>query len=207
MHEIADFRSDTVTRPTPEMYEAMAKAPVGDDVLGDDPTIIELEALGAELMGFEASLFCPSGTQANQIAFRVHGRPGDEVIVEASAHTFANEGGALAGINGLHPRTLAGNRGMLDLELVKKNIRGHDDHHARTRIITLENTHNHAGGTVLPQDQVIALGTFARDKGIAFHLDGARIANAAVASGKSLAELCEPFDSATICLSKGLCAP
>jgi len=207
MHQISDFRSDTVTRPTKEMYEAMVSAPLGDDVLGDDPTVQKLEAVGAEMLGKEASLFCVSGVMANQVAFHVHTRRGDELILHEGAHTFNNETGAIAGVSMVQARTVPGPAGMPTLESILNAIRGPNVHHPRTSLVALENTHNAAGGRVLPQDKVIEIGRAVRERGLVFHLDGARIANAAVKQGVSIAKLVEPFDSATICLSKGLGSP
>lgn len=207
MHQIADFRSDTVTRPTPEMYEAMQTARLGDDVLGDDPTAQELEQLGARMLGKEAALFCVSGVQANQIAIHIHCRPGDEVIVEAGAHTYNNETGAIAGLTGAQVRPVKGVRGMPALADVLAAVRGHDTHHPRTRVVALENTHNQAGGAVLPHADVVAMGEAVKARGLIFHLDGARLANAAVATNTTMAELAAPYDTCTLCLSKGLGSP
>jgi len=207
MHQISDFRSDTVTRPTPAMYEAMQSAPLGDDVLGDEPTINELEIEGAKLLGKEAALFCPSGVMANQIAIRIHTRPGDEVICEAACHTYNNETGAIAGIAGAQVRPIASTNGMPAIDEIIASIQDSNVHHPRTSLVTLENTHNGRGGRVLPQDQVIELSKQLKALGLPFHLDGARLANASVASGKSIAELAAPFDSVAFCLSKGLGSP
>lgn len=207
MHQISDFRSDTVTRPTPEMYEAMRTAPLGDDVLGDEPTVQRLEQIGAEVLGKQASLFCPSGVMANQIAFRVHTRPGDEIILHEGAHTFNNETGAIAALSMAQARPVSGAAGMPTLEAVLNAIRGPNTHHPRTRVVALENTHNGTGGRILPQDQVEQMASAIKARGLAFHLDGARVANAAAKLGRPIAELTAPFDSCTICLSKGLGSP
>lgn len=207
MHDISDFRSDTVTRPTPEMYEAMRTAPLGDDVLGDEPTVAELEREAAGVMGKAAALFCPSGVMANQIAIRIHTRPGDEVICESACHTYNNETGAIAGIAGAQVRPLPSKNGMPEVSAILGAIQDSNVHHPRTSLVTLENTHNGAGGRVLPQEQVIELAAKLKELKIPFHLDGARLANASVASGKSIVELADPFDTLTICLSKGLCSP
>jgi threonine aldolase len=207
MHQISDFRSDTVTRPTEEMYQAMRTAPLGDDVLGDEPTVQKLEQIGAEVLGKPAALFCASGVMANQIAFHVHTRPGDEIILHEGAHTFNNETGAIAALSMAQARPIPGVGGMPTLETVLNAIRGPNTHHPRTRVVTLENTHNGNGGRVLPQDLVVQMGAAVKDRGLIFHLDGARIANAAVKLGCTIAELTEPFDSTTICLSKGLGSP
>jgi threonine aldolase len=207
MHTISDFRSDTVTRPTPEMYEAIRTAPLGDDVLGDDPTVQKLETIGAEMLGKEASLFCVSGVMANQVAIHAHTRRGDEVILEAGSHTYNNETGAIAGLSGVQVRAIAGTGGMLTAEQVLGAIRGGNVHHPRTALVVLENTNNAASGRVLPQAEVIRVGEAVHARGLKFHLDGARIANASIATGKPMAELAAPFDSCTICLSKGLGSP
>jgi threonine aldolase len=207
MHEISDFRSDTVTRPTKEMYSAIASAPLGDDVLGDDPTVQKLEAIGAEMLGKEAALFCVSGVMANQIAIHVQTRRGDEVILEAGSHTYNNETGAIAGLSGAQVRPIPGVGGMMSLESVLGAIRGPNTHHPRTAMVVLENTNNAASGRVLPQDQVVAIGQAVKARGLRFHLDGARIANAAVKQRVPMSALTAPFDTCTICLSKGLGSP
>ncbi|MCA9322563.1 MAG: aminotransferase class I/II-fold pyridoxal phosphate-dependent enzyme [Planctomycetes bacterium] len=203
----ADFRSDTVTRPTAAMFEAMRSSPLGDDVLGDDPTVRALEAYAAELFAKPGALFCPSGTMANQIAARVHTRRGDEVILEAGSHTYYYEQGGLAALSGLQVRTLPGERGVIDLGRLTSAIRPDNEHFPVSRLLVLENTHNRAGGAILPLDYVQTAAELARARGLKVHLDGARICNAAAATGIALSEWAAPFDSLTCCLSKGLAAP
>ena len=207
MHEVSDFRSDTVTKPTPEMYEAMVAAPLGDDVFGDDPTVIKLQEIAAEKLGKEASLFVPSGVMGNEIAVGILTRPGDEVICENQCHIFDYETGALAALNGVQVRPLPGVKGMLKLADVLRAVQDPESYHPRTGLVSLENTHNMAGGKILPQDEVIEMGRVVHDIGLPFHLDGARLANAAVATNKSMAELAEPFDTVMITLSKSLGSP
>jgi threonine aldolase len=206
--KIVDLRSDTVTRPTAAMRAAMASAAVGDDVFGDDPTVLALQQEVARLLGKEAALFVPSGTMANQLAVRVHGAAGEEAIVHAACHIYNYEGGAAAALSGVQLRPIDSADGTLDLDVLERSIRGgHDPHLAPTRLVCLENTHNACGGLVVPQGHVTAVAALARRYGLALHLDGARLANAAVASGASMAELAEPFDTVSLCLSKGLGAP
>lgn len=207
MHDVSDFRSDTVTLPTPGMYEAMAKAELGDDVLGTEPTVTRLEAMTADLLGKQAGLFVPSGTMGNQIAIALHASNGEEVICEFGAHTYNNESGALAMIARAQARPVHGRLGVMEPAAVEALIRPKNIHNPRTAVIVVENTHNAAGGTIVPLDNIHALEQVARSRGIAFHLDGARIWNAAVASGVPLKDWCAPFDTISVCLSKGLCAP
>jgi threonine aldolase len=204
---IADFRSDTVTRPTPAMYQAIANAALGDDVFGDDPTVNELQEYAAHLFAKEAALFLPTGTMANQVAVRVHCRPGDEVILESRAHTFFHEQGGLAALAGVQARTIAGDRGKIAIDEIAAAIRPDNEHYPITRLVVLENTHNGSGGSVLPLDYMKSVHEFARSKGLAVHVDGARIANAAMASGTKFEDYGSVCDSVTCCLSKGLCAP
>lgn len=204
-----DLRSDTVTQPTPEMREAMASAEVGDDVYGDDPTVNRLQALAAERMGKDAALFVPSGTMGNLAAILSHCSRGDEMIVGDKAHTFMFEAGGAAAVGGVQPRTVPNSSdGQLAPEAIEAAIRpGGDDHFPVTRLVCLENTHNLCGGAVLPVGYLSKVGELVRDHGLKLHLDGARIFNAAAASGISAAELASEADSVTFCLSKGLCAP
>ena len=200
-----DLRSDTVTRPTLDMRQAMLAAEVGDDVWGDDPTVLRLQAVLAERSGKEAGLFLPTGTQSNLAALMAHCGRGDEYIVGQSAHTYKYEGGGAAVLGSIQPQPLENAAdGTLPLEKIAAAIKPIDDHYARTRLLALENT---IGGKVLPAAYVSDATIFARSKGLATHLDGARVCNAAVASGKPLIELCAPFDSVSICFSKGLGAP
>ena len=202
-----DLRSDTVTRPTPAMYEAMMSAPVGDDVFSDDPTVLELQDEAARLFGKEEALFCPSGTMANQIAIRVHTQRGDEVICEATCHTYLFEQGGMAQLSGVQAHPIPGAAGVVDIDRMRAAVRPDNEHFTRTRLVTIENTHNSSGGAVLPLDYVRDVGEFCREKGLTLHLDGARIANAEAATGISLADWAAPVDSVTCCLSKGLAAP
>ena len=202
-----DLRSDTVTQPTPAMRAAMARARVGDDVFGEDPTVRELEELGAAMVGKEAALFVPSGTMGNQVAVMAHAGRGDEVIVEAEAHIYYYEAGALAVLAGVQAWPVAGERGYIPPERIAAAIRSENIHFPRTALLCLENTHNRAGGAVLTAGEMRAMAGAAHARGVPVHLDGARIFNAAVALGVSAAELAAPADSVMFCLSKGLCAP
>jgi threonine aldolase len=205
MNAIIDLRSDTVTRPTPAMRAAMASAEVGDDVWGDDPTVNRLQAVCAERTGFEAGLFLPSGTQSNLCALMAHCGRGDEYIVGQLAHTYKYEGGGAAVLGSIQPQPLENAAdGTIPLEKITAAIKPYDDHFARTKLLALENT---IGGKVLPRDYIPAAQQLAHSQGLIVHLDGARIANAAVAMGVSLQEACAGFDSVSICLSKGLGAP
>ncbi|MGH2542652.1 MAG: GntG family PLP-dependent aldolase, partial [Ardenticatenaceae bacterium] len=190
-----DLRSDTVTKPTPAMRRAMAEAEVGDDVYGEDPTINRLEALTAEMLGKEAALYVPSGTMGNLICQLVHCGRGDEVIVGDNAHTFLSEAGGSAAVGSIHPRTIRTNDdGTLPLDAVREAVRPDDPHAPRTRLLVLENTHNRKGGRVLPLDYLTEARALCDEAGIAMHCDGARLWNAAVASGRSPAALAAPFD-------------
>jgi len=205
---MVDLRSDTVTRPTPAMRAVMAQAPVGDDVFGDDPSVLQLEARVAVLLGKEAAVFVPSGTMANQLAVRVHCRPGDEALVHAGCHILNYEGGAAAALSGVTLRALASPDGSLGVAAVTAALHLTDDPHvAPTRLICYENTHNAAGGAVVPQADILAVARLVQALGLPLHLDGARLWNAAVASGKEAADLAAPFDTVSVCLSKGLGAP
>jgi threonine aldolase len=200
-----DLRSDTVTQPTPAMRAAMAAALVGDDVYGEDPTAARLQARLADDLGFEAGLFVPSGTQSNLIALMCHCRRGDEYLVGMEAHTYKYEGGGAAVLGSIQPQPIVNAAdGTLPLDALAKAVKPDDPHFARTRLLALENTWH---GRVLPQEYVIAAADWARTRGLAVHLDGARLFNAAVASGKSPREVAAPFDSVSVCLSKGLGAP
>lgn len=204
---IADLRSDTVTKPTPEMLEAMLRAEVGDDVYLEDPTVNRLQEMSADLLGFEASLFFPSGSMANQTAVNLHTRPGQEVICEEMGHIYNFEMATMSAFTGALPRPVAGEDGFLTAAQVEVNIKGGVYYRAPTGLVALENTHNLRGGRVHPQHQVREILGFCHEKGLPVHLDGARIFNAAVASGKSARELAEGFDTVMFCLSKGLGAP
>ena len=208
MH-IIDLRSDTITHPTPAMRAAMAAAEVGDDVFGDDPTVIRLEAMAAARVGKEAGLFVASGTMGNLVSLLAQCGRGDEVIVGDQAHTYINEQGGMAALGGIHPRALRNQPdGTLDLDDIAAAVRDPGNmHYPRTRLITVENTHNRCGGVPLTVAYMNALGKLARDRGLRVHLDGARIFNAAVALGVDVKALTADADTLTFCLSKGLAAP
>jgi threonine aldolase len=202
-----DLRSDTVTKPTPAMRHAMAEAEVGDDVLGDDPTVNRLQETVAAMLGKEAGLFVPSGTMANQLSIKSHTQPGDEVICEAGAHVFVYEAGAPAFLSGVQMRPIAGKYGVMAAEDVEAAIRPRNVHHPVSRLICLENTHNRAGGTIVPIERIREIRDVANRTGLKMHLDGARLWNAHVATGIPLAEYAGYFDSVSVCFSKGLGAP
>ncbi len=202
-----DLRSDTVTQPTPEMRRAMFDAPVGDDVFGEDPSINALQNKVAALCGKEAALFVPSGTMANQIAINTHTQPGDEVICEYGSHIFNYEGGGAALLSVAEIPLLSGERGVITRDCVAAAIRPDDHHFARTRLIEIENTHNRSGGAIFPLPEILAIRSLANEHDLVMHLDGARLWNAHVATGIPLVEWCAPFDSVSLCFSKGLGAP
>lgn len=200
-----DFRSDTVTQPTAEMRNAMAEAKVGDDVFGDDPTVNALESETAERYGFDAAIFCSSGTQANLLAIMAHCDRGDEYICGQDAHNFRWEGGGAAVLGSVQPQPIANEAdGSICLQKVKANIKPDDDHHAKTKLLSIENT---IGGKVLPLEYLAKAQALAFEHGLRIHLDGARVFNAAVKQGVDASVILQHFDSASICLSKGLCAP
>ena len=206
--EFVDLRSDTVTKPTPEMREAMAEAEVGDDVYMDDPTVNALQEKAAEMLGKEDALFVPSGTMGNLLALLVHCQRGDEVIVGDKSHIYLNEAGGMSALGGIHPRPLQNQAdGTLLLDEIRASIQTEDVHHTITRLICLENTQNVCGGVVLPAEYLQAVGKIAQENGLAFHIDGARIFNAAAALNISVKDLVAPADSVMFCLSKGLVAP
>ncbi len=206
--EFIDLRSDTVTKPTPEMREAMAEAEVGDDVYGDDPTLNRLEALAAEMTGKEASVFVPSGTMGNLIALLVHCQRGDEVIVGSKSHVYLNEAGGMSALGGIHPFPIQNQKdGALGLDEIRAAIRPEDVHQPITRLICLENTQNNCGGLPLTVDYTRQVSDLARGNNLALHLDGARIFNAAAALNVDVKELAAPADSVMFCLSKGLASP
>jgi threonine aldolase len=204
-----DLRSDTVSWPTPEMREAMANADVGDDVFGDDPTVNRLEALAAEKLGKEASVFVSSGTQGNLMAILTHCGRGDEYIVGAKAHPYINEVGGAAALGGVHPWPIPIQPdGTLALDDIRNSMRDPADlHYPTTRLVTIENTNGAMGGLPLPADYTRSVKAVCDEGGLKFHIDGARIWNAAAALGVDVKELTAPADSVTFCLSKGLCAP
>lgn len=200
-----DLRSDTVTRPTPDMIRAMTQAPVGDDVMQDDPTVQRLQQVLAERAGFEAGLFFPSGTQSNLAALMAHCQRGDEYIVGQLAHTYKYEGGGAAVLGSIQPQPIEhAPDGSLPLEKIEAAIKPVDFHFARTRLLALENTFQ---GKVIGPDYIGRAAALARQHGLGVHLDGARVMNAAVAGGQTLAAVCALFDSVSICFSKGLGAP
>lgn len=200
-----DLRSDTVTRPSPAMLEAMMTAKVGDDVWGDDPTVNVFQESLAALTGKQAALLFPSGTQSNLVGLMAHCERGDEYIVGQSAHTYRYEGGGAAVLGSIQPQPIENaSDGSLPLEKVSAAIKADDFHFARTRLLTLENT---IGGKVLPKDYIRQATELAHSRGLSTHLDGARLFNAAVASQASLEQLCRPFDSVSLCFSKGMGTP
>ncbi len=210
MHQtspVIDLRSDTVTKPTPAMRQAMAEAEVGDDVFGDDPTVQALEAETAALLGKEAALYTASGTMANQLAVRTHTEPGDEILVEANAHVYYYEGGGPAALSGVMCRCLNGERGIFGAAAVEAALRPVDPHFPRTRLVCVENTHNRGGGKVWSLEQIREVGAAARKHGLRMHLDGARLWNASVATGVAERDYAAPFDTVSVCFSKGLGAP
>lgn len=204
---LADLRSDTVTRPTPAMRAAMRDAEVGDDVFRDDPTVNRLEARAAQVFDKEAALFVPSGTMANQCCIGALTRSGDEMIAESSAHVLLNEGGAASRFWGVQITAIPGRRGLPSGADVRDAIRVPDVHHPRTTLLSLENTHNYAGGAVLPMAGIDELMTLAREQGLRTHLDGARVFNASVATGLAVSRIARDFTLVSCCLSKGLGAP
>ena len=204
---VVDLRSDTVTRPTPDMLAAMWAAPVGDDVYDEDPTVRHLEAATAARFGLEAGLFCPSGTMTNQIAIKAHTEPLSEVICEQTAHVYLWEVGGIAFHSGASVALLAGHRGRLTAAQVEAAIRPENVHYPTTRLVCLENTHNRGGGSCYSWDDMAAISEVAQHHGLARHLDGARIFNALVATGQRSEDYAQLFDSISVCLSKGLGAP
>jgi threonine aldolase len=204
---IIDFRSDTVTKPTPAMLEAMIKAKVGDDVFGEDPSINELENISASMFGMEAGLFCPSGTMTNQIAIKCHTQPGDEVICDESAHVYQYEGGGIAFNSGASVKLLYGDRGRITSEQVLAAINPDDPHRAHTSLVCLENTSNRGGGSCYDFAEIKKMQILCKEKSLAFHLDGARLWNALVAKNETAKQYGEAFDSISICLSKSLGCP
>jgi threonine aldolase len=206
--DFIDLRSDTVTQPTPAMREAMARAVMGDDVFGEDPTINRLQEMAAALMGKEAGLFVASGTMGNLTAILAHCGRGDEAILGDKAHTFLFEAGGISALGGVHSHQVPNQAdGSLALEDIRAAIRSDDAHYPVTRLIALENTHNRCGGVYQSAANTRAVGDLAHQRGIVLHLDGARIFNAAASQGLPAMDLTQPVDSVTFCLSKGLCAP
>jgi threonine aldolase len=207
MDQVIDLRSDTVTKPSPAMREAVFKAEVGDDVFEDDPTVKKLEMIVADLLGKENALFVASGTMANQVCLKALTHHGDEVILDEESHIFNYEVGSASAFSGLQLHPIKGNRGVITAEEIEQRIRPDDIHIPKTRVIVLENTHNRAGGTVFPLDEIARVAKLALRHGIKMHLDGARLWNAVMATGTPLHVWAKPFDSVSVCLSKGLGAP
>lgn len=207
IEKIIDLRSDTVTRPSPEMRRAMAEAVVGDDVFGDDPTVIRLEKMAAEMLGKEAALYVPSGTMANQVALFTASERGDEVLCGTDCHIINYEVAAPAVLSGLLVHPLPDDKGILSAQTIEENIRPLNIHCPRTKIIALENTHNRAGGTIYPLETIAEIEAIARRHNLWMHLDGARLWNAHVATGIPLEKYASYFDSVSVCLSKALGAP
>ena len=202
-----DFRSDTVTRPTPAMLNAMMEAPVGDDVFGEDPSVNNLEKRAAEMFGMEAGLFCPSGTMTNQIAIKCHTQPGDEVICDSTAHIYQYEGGGIAFNSGASVKLLSGDRGRISAQQVKEAINPDDVHRAHTSLVCLENTSNRGGGSCYDINNIKEIKKVCTEAGLPLHLDGARLFNAIVAKEENVLDYGRLFNSISICLSKGLGAP
>ncbi len=207
MSKVIDLRSDTVTRPVPAMRRAIAEAVVGDDVFGDDPTVIALQERIASLFAVEASIFVPSGTMANQVALASITQPGDEVILDRQCHIFNYEVAAAPALSGLQFNPLDGEMGVITAEQVRPYIRAEDLHCPVTRVITIENTHNRAGGHIFPFDEMKRIKSLAESRGLKVHLDGARLANAVTATGVSFREYASCADTVSMCFSKGLGAP
>src|SRR6188768_1707927 len=204
---IIDFRSDTVTKPSPGMLEAMMKAPVGDDIFGEDTSINELEMMAAKMFGMEAALFCPSGTMTNQIAIKCHTQPGDEVICDESAHVYQYEGGGIAFNSSASVKLLYGDRGRINATQVKAAINAEDNHKANTSLVCLENTSNRGGGSCYDFNEIKKIKQVCTDNNLAFHLDGARLWNAMITKKETAIQYGKTFDSISICLSKSLGCP
>lgn len=204
---IIDFRSDTVTKPGPGMMEAMMKARTGDDVFGEDPSVNELENMTAALFGMEAAIFCPSGTMTNQIAIKCHTQPGDEVICDESSHVYQYEGGGIAFNSGASVKLLTGNLGRVNAAQVTAAIQPDDAHRPHSSLVSLENTSNRGGGSCYDFMEIKKIQALCKEKGLAFHLDGARLWNALVAKQETPKQYGEAFDSISVCLSKSLGCP
>lgn len=202
-----DLRSDTITQPTPEMRRAIAEAPVGDDVLGDDPTVNQLEETVAALLGKAAAVYMPSGTMTNQVALRTHTEPGDEIILESQAHIYFYEAGGPAALSGVMCKLIEGQRGIFTAAQLQAALRPWNEHYPRTKLVCLENTHNRGGGSIYPLSTLEEIAAVCRQNDLRLHLDGARFWNACVASGVSEADYAAPFDTVSVCFSKGLGAP
>lgn len=204
---ITDLRSDTFTKPTPAMLEAMYNAPVGDDVFGEDPSVNALEAYCADLFGMEAAVFCPTGTMTNQIGIKCHTQPGDEVICDKTSHVYIYEGGGIAFNSGCQVKAVSGIRGLMTAEDVRECINAEDVHKPTTSLVVLENTANRGGGACYDWDEILRIKEVCRENGLKLHLDGARLFNAIIAGHQTEKQYGEVFDSISICLSKGLGAP
>lgn len=204
---IIDFRSDTVTQPSPAMLDAMMTAKVGDDVFGEDDSINALETLSAKMFGMQAALFCPSGTMTNQIAIKCHTQPGDEVICDESAHIYQYEGGGIASNSGASVKLLNGDRGRINAEQIRLAINADDVHKADSSLVCLENTSNRGGGSCYDFEEIKKIGLVCHENNLKFHLDGARLANALVAKKETPVPYGKVFDSISICLSKSLGCP
>ncbi len=204
---IIDLRSDTVTRPTPDMRKAMAQAEVGDDVFGDDPTVIRLQEKVAALLGKEAAIYVPSGSMANQTSIRAQTQPGEEIICHADSHIYHYEAGAPSALSGVSLRLLPGERGLFDADAVRAAVRPPDSHFPRSSLIVIENTHNRGGGTCWSVESIAKIREVADEFGLKMHLDGARLMNCCVAKGKKPTDYTKYFDTVSICFSKGLGAP
>ena len=202
-----DLRSDTVTKPTPGMRRSIADAKVGDDVIETDPSVERLQDLCSEMLGMESAIFMPSGTMTNQIAIRIHCQPGDEFICESGCHIYNYEQAAYAQLSGVSARTVDGEFGVLHVDQLDGLIRPDNEHLVRTRLVCLENTHNRGAGRVQPYENVVEICQWAKANGLRRHLDGARLFNAAVATGIDLADWAQHFDTVSVCFSKGLGAP
>lgn len=202
-----DFRSDTVTKPTKAMMDAMFSAPVGDDVFVEDPTVNELEQFAADMFGMESAIYCSSGTQTNQVAINVHVQPGGEVITNVESHIYKYEGGGIAKNTGASVRLIHGNRGMLTLKDVEQWVNPDDVHFPVTQLVSLEDTSNRGGGAIYDFEEIKRISTFCKANNLPLHLDGARLMNAMVENGVDIKEYASQFDSISLCLSKGLGAP
>jgi threonine aldolase len=208
LHIMIDLRSDTLTKPCTEMIKAMAAAEVGDDVFGEDPTVNELETFAANYFGKEAALFCSSGTQTNQIAINVHVKPGGEVICHEESHVYKYEGGGIARNSGASVRLLRGDRGRINASEIKKYLNpAYDVHFPLTQLVSIEDTANRGGGAVYDYNEILKIKALCIEHNLPLHLDGARIMNALAVNGMDPKDYCTPFDSISVCLSKGLGAP
>lgn len=205
--QLIDLRSDTVTKPTAAMLGCMMAAKVGDDVYGEDTTVIQLQEMLADYFGMEAGLFCPSGTMTNQIAIRVHTRPADELICADNAHIYKYEGGGIAANSGVQARIISSDRGQINAEQIEACINADDPHFPVTRLVCLENTSNRGGGSVYKMESMLRIQEVCKSRNLKFHLDGARVFNAIVAENQNPKDYGQLFDSISICLSKGLGAP